>query len=65
MGQSTAGLGADDAREAGELIGAMSMTINKRRKKRTWAKPIIQEEQAGMEVTSYTSAGLARLGNKQ
>lgn len=29
-------------------------------KKRTWSKPTVQEEQAGMEVTSYASAELRR-----
>jgi coenzyme PQQ precursor peptide PqqA len=31
-----------------------------RHKKRTWSKPIIQDEQAGMEVTSYASATLRK-----
>ncbi len=29
--------------------------------KRTWNKPVVQDEQAGMEVTSYASAGLGAL----
>ncbi len=29
-------------------------------KKRIWSKPSVQEEQAGMEVTSYASADLRR-----
>jgi coenzyme PQQ precursor peptide PqqA len=29
-------------------------------KKRIWSKPTVQEEQAGMEVTSYASAELER-----
>ncbi len=27
-------------------------------KKRVWNKPVVQDEQAGMEVTSYASASL-------
>jgi coenzyme PQQ precursor peptide PqqA len=30
------------------------------KEKRTWSKPTVQEEQAGMEVTSYASADLWR-----
>jgi coenzyme PQQ precursor peptide PqqA len=29
-------------------------------KKRKWNKPVVQDEQAGMEVTSYASAELLR-----
>jgi len=29
-------------------------------KKRIWSKPTFQQEQAGMEVTSYASADLRR-----
>ena len=29
-------------------------------KKRIWSKPTVQDEQAGMEVTSYASADLRR-----
>ncbi len=29
-------------------------------KKRTWSRPIVQDEQCGMEVTSYASASLER-----
>lgn len=28
-------------------------------KKRTWTRPVVQDQQAGMEVTSYVSATLA------
>jgi coenzyme PQQ precursor peptide PqqA len=28
------------------------------KKKRIWNRPIVQDEHAGMEVTSYASAGL-------
>ncbi len=31
----------------------------KAKKKRAWSKPVVQDEQAGMEVTSYASATLA------
>jgi len=33
-------------------------TTNKN--KRTWIKPIVQDEHAGMEVTSYASASLRK-----
>jgi coenzyme PQQ precursor peptide PqqA len=29
--------------------------------KRKWVKPIVQDEQVGMEVTTYASAGLGTL----
>jgi coenzyme PQQ precursor peptide PqqA len=29
--------------------------------KRKWAKPIVQDEQVSMEVTTYASAGLGTL----
>jgi coenzyme PQQ precursor peptide PqqA len=32
------------------------MTKKAKLKKRTWSKPIVHDEQAGMEVTSYASA---------
>jgi coenzyme PQQ precursor peptide PqqA len=35
------------------------MKTKPREKKRTWSKPIVQDEQVGMEVTSYASATLA------
>ena len=33
----------------------------KRTTKRTWTKPIVQDEQVGMEVTTYASAGIGTL----
>lgn len=36
----------------------VSMRTKAKGKKRTWSKPIVQDEQAGMEVTSYASATL-------
>ena len=36
------------------------MTKSAKQKKRTWSKPLIQDEQAGMEVTSYASATLRK-----
>jgi coenzyme PQQ precursor peptide PqqA len=30
--------------------------MSTKQKKRIWMKPIVQDEQAGMEVTSYVSA---------
>jgi len=29
-----------------------------KKEKRTWSKPVVHDEQAGMEVTSYASATL-------
>jgi coenzyme PQQ precursor peptide PqqA len=37
------------------------MKTSKKKMKRTWNKPVVQDEQAGMEVTSYASAGLGTL----
>jgi len=34
------------------------MKTKAKEKKRTWSKPIVQDEQCGMEVTSYASATL-------
>jgi coenzyme PQQ precursor peptide PqqA len=36
------------------------MTTKSTNKKRTWHKPIVHDEQAGMEVTSYASAILEK-----
>ena len=33
----------------------------KRTTKRKWTKPIVQDEQVGMEVTAYVSAGMGTL----
>lgn len=37
------------------------MKIIETKKKRGWSRPIVQDEQAGMEVTSYASARLGEL----
>ena len=34
------------------------MKTKAKEKKHTWSKPIVHDEQAGMEVTSYASATL-------
>ena len=36
------------------------MDTKSKQKKRTWTTPIVQDEQAGMEVTSYASAKLKK-----
>jgi coenzyme PQQ precursor peptide PqqA len=36
------------------------MITKAKQKKRTWTTPVVQDEQAGMEVTSYASATLKK-----